>query len=176
MVLLFLFGSGFAGLGKMILGGGYMKSAAILLIPVLMCGLAWPVSAKTPHPQRQEAQSEPGRGFEEILDLWRDGKYDAVYERTIPSGKQSRESFVAQLSSADRKPACCWEKLQDVRVTEQDERKATLHAKVGLEGKDGSTDFSTRQFKLRKKDGVWKAAASDILSLSGKGKKNSRKH
>lgn len=153
-----------------------MKRAAILLIMVLVCGIACPLSAKTSRPQRQEVQTEPGRGFEEILDLWRDGKYDAVYERTIPSGKQSRESFITKLSSADRKPACCWEKLQDVRVTEQDDRQATLHAKVGLEGKDGSTDFSTREFKLRKKDGVWKAAASDILSLSGKGKKSSRKH
>jgi hypothetical protein len=153
-----------------------MKRAAILLSMVLMCGIACPLSAKTFRPQRQEAQTEPGRGFEEILDLWRDGKYDAVYERTIPSGKQSRESFVTKLSSADRKPACCWEKLQDVRVTEQDGRQATLRAKVGLEGKDGSTDFSTREFKLRKKDGVWKAAASDILSLSGKGKKSSRRH
>jgi hypothetical protein len=153
-----------------------MKRTAIFLIPVLMCGLAWPVSAKTSHPQRREVQAEPGRGFEEILDLWRDGKYDAVYERTIPSGKQSRESFVTKLSSAERKPACCWEKLQDVRVTEQDDRQATLHAKVGLEGKDGLTDFSTRQFKLRKKDGVWKAAASDILSLSGNRKKSSRRH
>jgi hypothetical protein len=140
-----------------------------------LCGTIRPVSAKAIHPQQQEMQSDPGRGFEAILDLWRDGKFSELYARTIPSGKQSQESFIARLSSSDRKPACCWEKLQDVRVTEQGERKATLHAKVGLEGKDGSTEFITRQFRLHKADGVWKISMSDIISLSGKAKKSTRK-
>jgi len=153
-----------------------MKRRVILLILVLISGIVVPVWAKTRHPQRQETQTEPARGFEEILDLWRDGKLSELYDRTIQSGKQSKESFIARLSSSDRKPACCWEKLQEARVTSQDERKATLHAKVGIEAKDGSTEFITRQFKMQQDNEVWKVSMSDITSLYGSGKKKTRKH
>ena len=153
-----------------------MKGRVILLILVLLSGSVAPVPAKTHHSQRQETRTEPVRGFEEILDLWRDGKFNELYDRTIPSEKQSKESFIARLSSSDRKPACCWEKLQEARVTSQDERKLTLHAKVGIEAKDGSTEFITKQFKLQQEDGVWKVSMSDITSLAGSGKKKTRKH
>ena len=153
-----------------------MKRRVILLILVLLSGTDVPVPATTHYSQRQETQTEPVRGFEEILDLWRDGKLSELYDRTIQSGNQSKESFIARLSSSDRKPACCWEKLQDARIASQDERKTTLSAKVGLEGKDGSTEFITRQFKLQQESGVWKVSMSDITTLSGTGKKKTRKY
>src|SRR6266498_3361074 len=153
-----------------------MKRRVILLILVLMSAIVVPVSAKTHHPQRQETQSEPVRGLEEILDLWRDGKLSELYDRTMQSGKLSKESFIARLSLSDRKPACCWEKLQEAKVTSQDEWKAILHAKVGIEGKDGSTEFITRQFKLQQDNGLWKVSMADITFLSGGGKKKTHKH
>src|SRR5512137_436337 len=61
-------------------------------------------------------EAEVRRGFEEILDLWRDGRYDDLYARTRPGGKITRESFRARLAAAPLRPACCWEKLQDVTV------------------------------------------------------------
>jgi hypothetical protein len=44
-------------------------------------------------------------------------------------------------------------KAPEARVTLQDEWKSTLHAKVGIESKDGSTEFITKQFKLQQEDG-----------------------
>lgn len=111
---------------------------------------------------------EVRRDFEAVLDLWRDGRYNELYERTYVTGSQSRESFIRRLAAAGLRPACCWEKVQEVKVTATDGAKATLYARVGLESAGAATEFCTRSFRLRREDGVWKASASDILSLAGR--------
>jgi len=131
----------------------------------LLCGLvlcAGPAIADT------AADVEVRRDFEAVLDLWRDGRYNELYDRTYLTGKGSKESFIRRLSAAGLRPACCWEKLQEVKVTVSDSGKATLHARVGLESGGTATEHCTRSFRLRREDGVWKASASDILSLAGR--------
>jgi hypothetical protein len=131
----------------------------------LLCGLAlWAGSACADTAAGEEVR----RDFEAVLDLWRDGRYSELYERTYVTGKQSRESFMRRVSAAESRPACCWEKLQEVKVTVSDGNKATLSARVGLESAGTATAFHTRSFRLRREDGVWKADASDIISLAGK--------
>jgi hypothetical protein len=140
------------------------------LLLLLLCA-AVPVSAKAIAQPDPNIRGEATRGFEEILDLWRDGNHEELYRRTTALGKQSKESFIKRLISCDRRPACCWEKMQDVEVAAKDASRVTVHAKVGMEVKDGSTEFQTRKFKLEKEDGIWKISTSDILSLAGNGKK-----
>jgi len=130
----------------------------------LLCGLVfWAGTA----PAGTTAEVEVRRDFEAVLDLWRDGRYGELYERTYVTGRQSRESFIRRIATAGLRPACCWEKLQEVKVTAADGEKATLYARVGLESAGTATEFCTRSFRLRREDGVWKAAASDIISLAG---------
>jgi hypothetical protein len=121
-------------------------------------------SDKDGHPAAREIQ----RDFETNLDLWRDGRYEELYERTYAEGNRSREAFIRRISASGRKPACCWEKLQEVTVSKGPGKKATLHARIGLEGRFGSTEYSTRSFRMKRENGVWKPAMSDILSLAGK--------
>ncbi len=152
-----------------------MKKLAVLLVLAMVVGLFTPVLAKGPNQPAGDLQTEAQQGFEQILDLWRDGKYGELYERTIKSGKETRERFVARLDSAPLKPACCWEMMQDVQVTVKKENAVTLRARIGLEG--GVTgEYKTRSFKLIKEDGVWKVSQADILSLSGAAKKKRRTH
>jgi hypothetical protein len=150
-----------------------MKKLAVLLTMVLVMGLFCPVQGKTPYLSDEALQAEARQGFEQILDLWRDGKYGELYERTISSGKETKERFVARLAGASLKPACCWEKMQDVKVSAKKENAVTLRAKVGLQGGMG-TEYKTHSFKLVKEDGVWKISQADILSLSGASKKKKR--
>ena len=150
-----------------------MKKLAILLTMALVMGLICPVQGKSPYLSDVALQAEARQGFEQILDLWRDGKFGELYERTISSGKETKERFVARLAGATLKPACCWEKMQDVRVSAKKENAVMVRAKVGLEG-GGGTEYKTRSFKLVKEDGVWKISQSDILALSGGSKKKKR--
>jgi hypothetical protein len=150
-----------------------MKKLAVLLTMALVMGLICPVQGKSPYLSDEALQAGARQGFEQILDLWRDGKFGELYERTISSGKETKEHFVARLAGAPLKPACCWEKMQDVRVSARKENAVTLRAKVGLEG-GGGTEYKTRSFKLVKEDGVWKISQSDIFALSSGSKKKKR--
>lgn len=132
-----------------------------------------PAWGKTLYMPEEEIRAEALRGFEEILDLWRDGRYAELYDRTVSGGKVTRESFAERLSSAPRRPACCWEKMQEAKVTLRGDSAAVVRARLGFEG-GGATEFKTRSFKLVKEDEVWRISQSDLISLAGAAKKKSR--
>ncbi|ACH40543.1 hypothetical protein Gbem_3551 [Citrifermentans bemidjiense Bem] len=108
--------------------------------------------------------------FEKILDLWRDGSYDELYRRTT-GGRESKETFARKLSAAPRRPACCWEKMQDVEVSSKGEGKAVVRARLGFEGSVPGTQFVTKSIKLQKEGSVWAISQSDLLSLADYSKK-----
>ncbi len=139
--------------------------AALLLI---VAGTV-PAPAKTLYQSEEELKTEVRRQFEEILDLWREGNYAALYRRTT-GGRESKEAFAKRLSEAPRKPACCWEKLQDPEIAIVSNTMATIYGKVGLEGTDNTT-HQTRTFTLTLSGDSWRVSRSDILSLSGATKK-----
>lgn len=147
-----------------------MRELPFLLTIFILLIAAYPASAGIPNPADEGIKSEAQQGFVEILDLWRDGRFDALRDRTIAGGKHTKDSFNTRLSTASRKPACCWEKMQDVSVEVKTDNSIDLHAKLGFEG-TGGTEFITRTFKMSKEGGVWKVSRSDILSLVGKAKK-----
>lgn len=150
-----------------------MSKLVVLLTLTLVAGLLSPVQAKTKYMPDEEVRTEARQGFEKILDLWHDGKYLELYERTTRSGKDTREGFAARLADAPLKPACCWEKMQEVSVSVKKENTVSVRAKIGLEG-TMEKEFKTRSFKLVKEDGVWKISRSDLFSLSGASKKKKR--
>ena len=119
------------------------------------------------------SEQEVLRDFERILDLWRDGRYAELFERTS-GGKESAEQFAKRLASAPRKPACCWEKLQNAQVSLKGERSAAVRARLGFEGNVSGTEFVTKSIKLKKEDGLWIVAQSDLYALANLAKKKYR--
>jgi hypothetical protein len=145
----------------------------VVITVVLLAALVSSLHGKGMNLPDAQLQAEARRGFEQILDLWRDGKYEELYDRTTGSCKESREHFAARLADAPLKPACCWEKMQDVTVSARHADAVTVRARIGLEGGTGS-EYRTRSFMLVKDEGIWKVSRSDILALSGAGKKKKR--
>jgi hypothetical protein len=143
------------------------------LTVALLAALVSSLHGKSLYQPDPELQGEARKGFEQILDLWRDGKYGELYDRTTGSGKEGRERFAARLADAPLKPACCWEKMQDVTVSAKHADAVTVRARIGLEGGMGS-EYKTRSFKLVREQGVWKVSRSDILALSGGAKRAKR--
>ncbi len=148
------------------------KLLFMLILAVMLFG-AGPVQGKTPYMGEDELKAEAERGLGEILDLWRDGKYDELYDRTL-AGTQTKESFIGRLAVAPFRPVCCWEKMQEVRVNLKSDDSAAIRARIGLEGASGTT-YKTRDFKLSKEDGVWRISQADVLSLSGAAKKKAHR-
>lgn len=145
----------------------------VALTVALLAALVSSLQGKGLYLPDAELQGEARKGFEQILDLWRDGKYGELYDRTTGSGKETRERFAVRLAEAPLRPACCWEKMQDVTVSAKHPDWVTVKARIGLEGGIGN-EYKTRSFKLVKEEGVWKVSRSDILALSGGAKKIKR--
>jgi len=141
----------------------------LILIAALIVFCSPPLPAVSTAAADDISAGEVRQDVEKTLDLWRDGRYEEVYSRVI-AGSHTKEYFISHLASAPRRPACCWEKLQEVRVSRRDEWRATLHGKLGLDAGTG-IEFMTRQLKLEKDGEVWKMTMSDVLALAGTGKK-----
>jgi hypothetical protein len=144
---------------------------ALLLIIVLS---TLPAQAKSRPTAAQPAgtatEREVLRDFEQILDLWRSGNYDLLFERT-GDGRDGKEAFARKLAAAPRRPACCWEKMQEVSVSLSGERAALVRARLGFEGNVSGTEFVTRGVKLKKERGVWTISQSELFSLAEVSKK-----
>ena len=146
-----------------------MKVRMILLVALLT--LCSTLTIMSPAAARDDViAGEIRKDVERTLDLWREGRYEDVYNRVLESGGHTKEYFITYLASAPRRPSCCWEKMQEVKVAVNGDNRATLKARFGFDTGTG-VEFMTRGLKLEKEDGVWKIKMSDALSLSGKGKK-----
>lgn len=153
-----------------------MKRLLTLLLTALIT-----VSASVSFAARKEIQesgsisSEAKRGFEEILDLWRAENYAELYNRTTISGNDTKESFSKRMAGGHLKPSCCWEKLQDVKVSVKGPDSVVLKGKLGFDA-PGETEYKTKSFKLYREDGVWRISKTELYSLAEAGKaKKARK-
>lgn len=152
-----------------------MGRTIIVSVLLALALFASSASGKTLQPADPQLAAEAQRGLEEILDLWREGNYAGLYERTSVTGKESREGLAKKLAAAPRRPSCCWEKMQDVRVSSRSDDAVTVRAKFGLEGGPGGTEYATRSLRLAREGGRWTVSQADILSLAGASKKKYRR-
>jgi len=136
---------------------------ACMLAGWTMAGGSW---AADPNALREQAKAEALRGFEEILDLWRGDNYDALYARLVHSPGSDAWKFADQLNHSGRRPACCWEKLQEVTVTVVDQGRVDIFARLGIEVEGAGTRFVTRTFSLVKQGGVWRLPEADVITLA----------
>ena len=138
----------------------------ILLLSLLLSGVS-SADAET-------AASVLEQSMSETLDLWREGRYEQLYERLSHRGKTSREQFVARMRDSARRPACCWQKMENFRVLNEKRTEATVHVKIGLEGTPSPVQSATRDFKLSHDSQIWKMRLTDVFDLAGAGTKKSR--
>lgn len=114
-----------------------------------------------------ESVSTLEKAMSETLDIWRDGRYEQLFEQLAHRGKTSREAFVKKMRGSTIRPACCWQKMENFRLLNEKRTEATVYAKIGLEGASDSSSSTTREFKLTHQEGVWKMQLADVLSIAG---------
>jgi hypothetical protein len=148
----------------------WMGKLMVMLVLAWSVGLAGTVQARQTAPTESSVAADVERDLGAALDMWRDGRYDDLYERVVPSGKQSKEAFVKKMGATTRRPTCCWDKLRDVQVTVKNDATVTVRAKLGFEDAVG-TETVTRSFKMVRKGDTWRLSQTDIISLAGGGKK-----
>ena len=143
-----------------------MKYILVAILTLVTCHCFAGTWADDSQRRQQQITGEARQGFEQILDLWRQEQFDELYDHLVSDPGSDRWDFVNQLNYSARRPACCWEKLQDVAVVYLDNTTVLLTAKLGIEVEGFGTRFVTRTFRLMKEAGVWKLPQTDILSLA----------
>lgn len=130
------------------------------------------------NPVASVADSSPAileKSMSDTLDLWRDGRYELLYDHLSHRGKTSREQFVNKMRDTSIRPACCFQKLENFKLLHEKRTEATVYAKVGLEGTPTAAESCTREFRLSHEENIWKMQLADVLSISGASGKN-KKH
>lgn len=129
------------------------------------------------HAAETAASTALEQSMSDTLDLWREGRYEHLFEQLSKRGKTSKEQFVKKMRDTTVRPACCYQKLQDFKVLGERRTEATVYAKIGLEGTSNPSASCTREFRLSHEEGVWKMQLGDIYSLAGAtGKKKQVRH
>lgn len=141
--------------------------ASVVLLLLLPICTVLPVAAETSAAQLEQSMSD-------TLDLWREGRYEQLFERLAHRGKTSKEQFVAKMRETSIRPACCFQKLENFKVLNEKRTEATVYAKVGLEGTPNVSESATREFKLTHEENLWKMQLADVLALSGAKAKKAR--
>ena len=141
--------------------------ASVVLLLLLPICTALPVAAETSAAQLEQSVSD-------TLDLWREGRYEQLFERLAHRGKTSKEQFVAKMRETSIRPACCFQKLENFKVLNEKRTEATVYAKVGLEGTPNVSESATREFKLTHEENLWKMQLADVLAISGAKTKKAR--
>ena len=121
-----------------------------------------------------ETESILEKSMSDTLDIWREGRYEQLFEQLAHRGKTSRETFVKKMRESKIRPVCCWQKMEHFKILNEKRTEATVYVKIGLEGTPGTAESATREFKLTLQEGAWKMQLADVFSIAGvTGKKGS---
>ncbi len=115
------------------------------------------------------------QAISDTLDLWREGKYEQMYNLLSHRGSMNRERFVSMLRDASLTPSCCHLKLNDFKLINEKRTTSKVFAKIGMEGLSMTNSSHSREFTLDHEEGRWKMRLADIKAIAGKSKNKKKK-
>ena len=105
--------------------------------------------------------------FKMIISLWKDGKYQALYDHGDQKSRRSvnREQFEHRMTKKGIGLASSWETVGDIEVEVKSTTLAYVTAKIGFKPtRGGETKFRTESYRMSLEKGTWKIDLSKILS------------
>jgi hypothetical protein len=115
---------------------------------------------------KNRLESDAADALTAIITLWKDGKYEALYEYGTDRYRTttSREKFVERMKHGRRDLASSWETLRDVDAKFRSPTLVYVTAKIGTKTKTGgNVRFQTETFEMRLEKGTWKTDLSKLL-------------
>ncbi|SJZ49663.1 hypothetical protein SAMN02745119_00765 [Trichlorobacter thiogenes] len=143
-----------------------MSRLFVLFLLVITFAFTSICSAEQRNDPREQAMSDS-------LDLWREGRFELLYDSLSHRSGMTRERFVQNMKDAEIKPVCCFNKLTAFRLISEKRTTAKVFAKLGMEGSPGIDESQSREFTLDHEEGRWKVRLADIKGLAGLKKKKS---
>jgi hypothetical protein len=117
-------------------------------------------------PSDEVVVQEASQALSDILDLWRNEQFGQLYLHTNKRENHDEYFFLGKMVNSLRKPACCWEKLRDVKAAYVSRDRVILIATIGLEMDGVGPQYVTQSFSLSRENGIWKIPMQTILTLA----------
>ncbi len=136
-------------------------SLLFFLIPSLLLG------ASLTSGEKRRIGSAAEEAFKEIIDLWKNGKFEDLYEYGNRTSRLSlsKERFVHQMKNKYWGLASSWETVRNVESDVHSLTSAYVRAKIGFRPKTGGDPkFVTETFDMMLDGGKWRTGLSKILS------------
>ncbi len=146
-----------------------MSRLPFLIVLILVFALTVTAGADQRTDPREQALSDS-------LDLWREGRFEQLYDSLSHRTGLTRERFVQAMKDAGIKPACCFNKLNGFRLINEKRTTAKVFARLGMEGVPGSDESQSREFTLDHEEGRWKMRLADVKALAGLQGTKKKKH
>ena len=105
--------------------------------------------------------------FRTIISLWKDGKYDALYEYGDRKSRTTvnKEDFGHRMANKKLELALSWETVNDIKIDIQSPVLVYTRAKIGYKLKrGGDTRFRTETYQMTFESGAWKINLLKILN------------
>jgi hypothetical protein len=113
------------------------------------------------------SEYEAQRSFEEMMDLWSNGKYEELWESGTDSSKARiwREDFVTIMNRSPRVPDVGWMRERSISVTMKSPSSALVRAEIGFII-DGQDTQETRVFQLFREGEEWRISLDEFVNLA----------
>ena len=111
-------------------------------------------------------ESDVTDAFENIIFLWKNGKYDALYEcGSLKSCKHvSKEDFEKRMAKQSWELATSWETVRKIQVSVKNSTLAYVTATIGYKPKTGGEPrFQTKTYEMRFEKNVWRIGLEKLL-------------
>jgi hypothetical protein len=113
-------------------------------------------------------ESDVMESFRTIVSLWKDKKYNLLYEWGDRKSRMAinKEDFERRMANKNLELASSWETLKDVNVEIKSPALAYVTAKIGYRSKKGGdTQFRTETYPMAFENGSWKINLQKILNV-----------
>ncbi len=117
--------------------------------------------------EKRRIESAAEETLKEIIDLWKNNKFEELYEYGSRTSKVSlsKEKFVNQMKNKYWGLASSWETIRDIESDVHSSTSAYVKAKIGFKPKaGGDSKFVTETFTMILESGKWRTGLSKILS------------
>jgi hypothetical protein len=133
----------------------------LLIIPTLL------VSADLTPEERRRIGSSAREALREVISLWKDGKYEELYEYGYRTNQVSlsKENFIRRMKNKSWELSTAWEAVRDVEADVVSPRSVYVRATLGFRKKTADeTRFVTETFQMTMEGDRWRTGLYKIIS------------
>ena len=136
----------------------------LLILMSLIPSLAFSGSLRPT--EKKEIESDATAAFHMIIRLWKDGKFEDLYEHGYRRSQipLTKENFVTKMRNKSHEFASSWETIRDMETEVASRKLVYVKAKIGYRSKGGGdTKFVTGTYRVEFERGRWRIDLSKVL-------------